>query len=171
MVQLLFCTINYLNKPLRKRVVKMENLDVLFRPLPNRNIDHWDREWDLFSPFWEAARSGKLIVQECTETKKKVWPPRFVSPYAPGAELEWVPIKGIGEIYTYNIVYRGFFPYYKDKVPYALVVVDLGEGIRMLGNTVGMDPTKVHCGMRMEVAFEIVNDEITLVNWKPSERG
>jgi uncharacterized OB-fold protein len=149
----------------------METLDTLYRPLPNRNQGHWNRDWDLFKPFWEATRAGKLMVQECRETKKKVWPPRFVSPYVPGGELDWVPIEGIGEIYTFNIVYRGFFPYYKDKVPYALVVVDLGEGVRMLGNTVDMDPTKVHCGMKMEAVFEKVNDEITLVNWKPVERG
>lgn len=143
----------------------------LYRPLPNRNKNHWARDWDLFAPFWEATRRGELVVQECSKTKKKIWPPRFVSPYDPDAELRWVPIKGIGEVYTYTIVYRGFFPYFKDKVPYALVVVDLGEGVRMLGNTVGMDPTKVRCGMKMEAVFEKVNDEITLVNWKPVEKG
>lgn len=144
-------------------------MEELYRPMPNRNKEDWNRDWDLFAPFWEATRRGELVVQECSETKKKIWPPRFISPYAPDAELRWVPMEGKGEIYTYNIVYRGFFPYYKDKVPYALVVVDLGEGIRMLGNTVGMDPTQVHCGMKMEAVFEKVNEEITLVNWKPAE--
>ncbi|WP_134700644.1 Zn-ribbon domain-containing OB-fold protein [Ammoniphilus sp. YIM 78166] len=149
----------------------MLNLEELYRPMPNRNKDDWNRDWDLFAPFWEGTRRGELLVQECSVTKKKIWPPRFVSPYTPDAELRWVPVEGKGEIYTYNVVYRGFFPYYKDKVPYALVVVDLGNGIRMLGNTVGMDPTKVHCGMKMEVAFEKIDDEITLVNWKPAERS
>lgn len=149
----------------------MLNLEELYRPMPNRNKDDWNRDWALFAPFWEGTRRGELLVQECSETKRKIWPPRFVSPYAPDAKLHWVPVEGKGEIYTYNVVYRGFFPYYKDKVPYALVVVDLGNGIRMLGNTVGMDPTKVHCGMKMEVAFEKIDDEITLVNWKPAERS
>jgi hypothetical protein len=129
------------------------------------------RDWNLFKPFWEATRRGELVVQECVKTGKKVWPPRFVSPYDMDSELRWVPIEGKGEIYTYNIVYRGFFPYFKDKVPYALVVVDLGEGVRMLGNTREMDPTQVRVGMKMEAVFEKVNDEITLVHWKPADGG
>ena len=139
-----------------------------FRPLPNRNNDDWNRDWDLFAPFWEGTRQNRILVQQCTETKKKVWPPRFVSPYAPGAALDWVEIEGKGEIYTFNVVYRGFFPYYKDKVPYALVVVDLGDGVRLLGNTTGMDPTTVTCGMSMEAVFEKVDEQTTLIHWQPA---
>ncbi|GKV65260.1 MULTISPECIES: Zn-ribbon domain-containing OB-fold protein [unclassified Sporosarcina] len=145
----------------------MDTTGVLYRPIPT---SHNDRDWDLFAPFWEATRSGKLVVQECTVTKKKVWPPRFVSPHSPGADLVWVPIEGKGKVYTFNIVYRGFLTYFDEKVPYAMVVVELEEGVRMLGNAVGMDPTKVHCNMEMEAVFEKVDDEI-LVNWKPVERG
>ncbi|MFD1706269.1 Zn-ribbon domain-containing OB-fold protein [Siminovitchia sediminis] len=146
----------------------MEAIEVLQRPLPTRESD---RDWDLFAPFWEATREGKLKVQQCTVTKKKVWPPRFVSPYSPGADLVWVPIEGKGKVYTYNISYRSFLSYFKDKVPYALVVVELDEGVRMLGNAVGMDLDRIHCGMEIEATFEKVNEDITLVNWKPVERG
>jgi|SRR5690625_1796973 len=140
----------------------------LGRPLPTRKND---RDWDLFAPFWEATRNGELKVQECTVTKRKVWPPRFVSPHSPGADLKWVNIQGKGKVYTFNVVHRAFTPYLKDKVPHGIVVVELEDGVRMLGNVVGMDPTKVVCSLEMEAEFEKVDDEIILVNWKPTEGG
>lgn len=146
----------------------MKMTEVFHRPLPTHESD---RDWDLFVPYWEATKNGKLVVQECTVMKKKVWPPRFVSPHAPGAELKWVPIEPKGKIYTFNVVHRGFLPYFEEKVPYALVVVELDGGVRMLGNTAEMDPTDVKVGMEMEAVFEKVNDDITLVNWKPIERS
>ncbi|MDQ0185883.1 OB-fold domain-containing protein [Cytobacillus sp. FSL R5-0569] len=146
----------------------MEVTETVQRPLPTRAND---RDWNLFAPFWEATRNGELIVQECSVTKKKVWPPRFVSPYSPGADLLWVPVNRKGTVYTYNISNRGFLSYFEDKTPYSLVVVELEEGVRMLGKAVGVDPTEIHCGMEMEVAFEKINDEMTLVNWTPSERS
>lgn len=151
-----------------KGVISMETTESLYRPLPTRESD---RDWNLFTTFWEGTREGKLLVQECTVTKKKVWPPRFISPHYPGADLKWVPVEGKGKVYTFNVVYRGFLPYFEGKVPYSLVVVELENGIRMLGRAVDVDPEDVHCGMEMKVKFEKVNDNITLVNWKPLERG
>lgn len=132
----------------------------VFRPLP-------DCDSELFKSFWEAVSNGELIVQECMQTGKKVWPPRHLSPYAPGAELRWIKVEGKGEVYTYNIVNRAFFPYFHDKVPYAIVVIDLGEGIRMLGNARDIEPDQIYPGMRMEVVFERITEKLSLVNWRP----
>lgn len=154
----------YTIKLIRKEVECLQIMGNISRPLPTRPSD---RDWNLFKPFWEATKQGKLIVQQCTKTKKKVWPPRFVSPYAPEAPLEWVPVGTKGKVYTFNVSYRGFLPYFNDKVPYASVIVEIEDGVRMLGNTVGINPTEVKIGMEMEAVFEEVNDEITLVNWKP----
>ncbi len=150
--------------------MKDMNEPQIVRPLPNRDSD-WSRDWDLYKPFWEATRNNQLVVQECTKTEKKVWPPRFLSPFAPGSELKWVPVNTKGVVYTFNIVHRAFYPYFNDKVPYALVVVDLEDGVRLLGNTVDMDPTQVRIGMEMEAVFEKVDDEVTLVHWKPVNGG
>lgn len=146
----------------------MKTTETYNRPLPTRESD---RDWDLFVPYWEATKNDNLVVQECTVTKKKVWPPRFISPHAPGADLKWVPIEPKGEIYTYNVVHRGFLPYFEKKVPYALVAVELEDGVRMLGNTVEIDTKEVKIGMEMEAVFEKLNNDITLVNWKPIERS
>src|SRR5699024_10490881 len=117
------------------------------RPLPTRESD---RDWNLFAPFWEATRNGELIVQECTTTNKKVWPPKFLSPFDTGAELKLVPIKTKGKVYSFNISYRSFIPYFEEEVPYGIVVVELEDGVRMLGNTVEMDPEDIQVGMEME---------------------
>lgn len=145
----------------------MDNAASHYRPMPNRNYNDWNRDWDLFEPFWKGTKEGRIYVQECMVTRKKVWPPRFLSPFEPNAGLRWVEVAGEGEVYTLTVVNRGFFPYYKDKVPYALVVVDLGDGVRMLGNSQNIDPHEIHCGMKMRAVFEDVNEKVTLVNWEP----
>lgn len=133
----------------------------IYRPLPNLDSE-------LFGPFWKAAARGELVVQECSSTGKKVWPPRFISPYDPEAELRWVPIEGKGEVYTYNVVHRAFFPYFKDKVPYAIVIVELEDGVRMLGNTREINPSDVRPGMKVKAVFEKVDGQRSLVHWIPA---
>ena len=53
--------------------------------------------------------------------------------------------------------------------PYVTAVVQLDEGPRMMTNLIGIDPMpeNIHCDMPVEVAWEDVNDEITLPMFKP----
>ena len=52
------------------------------------------------------------------------------------------------------------------KVPYAVVQVKLEEGPRMFGNLLNVDPKDIKVGMQVEVAFEKVNDDVTLPQWR-----
>lgn len=120
---------------------------------------------EMFKPFYRGTSKNKLMVQRCTQTDKYIWPPRIRSPHSPFGEVEWGEIEGNGSVYTYNVVYRSFHPYFSDKVPYVIGIIELDAGIRMLGNVL-IDPEKVSIGMKVRAEFVEVSDDLKLVQWK-----
>jgi len=117
-----------------------------------------------FQPFYQGISENKLYVQKCVETDRYIWPPRTKSPYSPYTNIIWEEVEGIGTVYTYNVVYRAFHPYFTDKVPYVIGIVELDEGIRMLGNIL-VDAEKVTIGTRVKASFEEVEEGKKLVHW------
>src|SRR5229473_768495 len=53
------------------------------------------------------------------------------------------------------------------EVPYAVIVVKLEEGPKLVSNLVGVKPHEIKCGMPVEVVFEKLNDQVTLPKFRP----
>jgi hypothetical protein len=53
-------------------------------------------------------------------------------------------------------------------VPYVLAIVELEEGPRLTTNIVGCDPSDVRVDMPVDVVFDDVTPEVTLVKFQPS---
>ena len=53
-----------------------------------------------------------------------------------------------------------------DAVPYAPVVVELDEGVRLVTEIVDCAPSELQIGMAVEVAFEKVSDDLTLPKFR-----
>ena len=71
------------------------------------------------------------------------------------SEVEWRKVSGRGSLHTYLINHRparGF----EDDAPYAIAVVQLEEGPRMMSNIVGIENTPEHLvlDMALQVTFE-----------------
>ncbi len=73
---------------------------------------------------------------------------------------------------------RAMHPAFKGAVPYTVAMLELPEGIRMLGmvhtSTGDADADgEVRIGDEVVVAFDAVTDEVTLVRWRAAgtERG
>lgn len=61
-------------------------------------------------------------------------------------------------------------PGFEDDVPYAIAVVQLEEGPRMMSNIVGVEntPENLVLDMPLEVVFEDATEEITIPKFKPA---
>jgi hypothetical protein len=61
-------------------------------------------------------------------------------------------------------------PGFEDRVPYAIAVVKLEEGPRLMTNIVAIEntPENLVLDMPLEVSFEDVNDTITLYQFQPA---
>ena len=60
---------------------------------------------------------------------------------------------------------RGF-----DDGPYAIAIVELEEGVRMMSNIVDCDqtPEALQLDMPLEVVFEEISDDISLPQFRPT---
>ncbi len=120
--------------------------------------------------FWEGCKAGKLLLQRCTETGKAYFPPRPFSPYTGSRTVETFEASGRATLHSYVIHHRpvpGFEP------PYAIAVVQLEEGPRMMTNIVDcpQTPEALVLDMPLQVAFTVLDDDITLPLFAPVKKG
>lgn len=105
-------------------------------------------------PFWAAAAKGELWIQRCVTSGRFFFYPRSSSPFVTGGAVEWVRASGRATLYSYNIIHRPAPGY--ENGPYALAVVELEEGPRMMTNVVGVPntPESLVLDMPLQVSFE-----------------
>ena len=116
--------------------------------------------------FWDGVKRHQLVFQKCKDCGTFVHPPRPMCPKCQSLNKEWSPSSGKGHIYSWVTVTYDKAGYPAIKVPYAVVLVELEEGVRVVSNVVGMKPEEVHIGMPVEVVFDDINEELTLFKFK-----
>jgi uncharacterized OB-fold protein len=127
------------------------------RPQPTPETQH----------FWDGTRAGELRLQRCNACGKVYFPPRPFCPACAGREVSVFAASGKARLYSYVIHHRpvpGFTP------PYAIAVVELDEGPRMMTNIVDCEqtPEALVLDMPVEVVFEPQTDTITLPFFRPA---
>jgi hypothetical protein len=126
------------------------------------------------APFWEAARRRQLVVQRCRGCGAHRFPARSLCARCLGREAEWVPVGGRGTVFSFAVMHQVYHPGFADDVPYAVVVVELEEGARLISNLVDCPLDAITIGMPVEVVFDDVTPEVTLPKFRPRlrhERG
>jgi uncharacterized OB-fold protein len=84
--------------------------------------------------FYEELAADRIAYQVCDACGESVWYPRVVCPHCGTARLVWRQSRGLGTIYSFTVLERAGNPARRADVPYAVALVDLDEGIRVLGN-------------------------------------
>jgi uncharacterized OB-fold protein len=118
-------------------------------------------------PFWDGCRQGELRYQVCRACGGPQFYPRALCARCGATELDWRRSSGEGTIHALTVVHRAPSPAFRDAVPYAIALVDLAEGFRMMANVVGTDPTRLAIGDRVRVVFEARGD-VTLPQFTPA---
>jgi hypothetical protein len=108
--------------------------------------------------FWEATREQTLLIPHCRSCNRAFWYPRPICPHCLGNDLEWKPSAGTGEVHAVSVMHRPANPLMADKVPYAVVLVELSEDVRLMSNMVGVDATTVAVGQRVQLTWEPLSD-------------
>jgi uncharacterized OB-fold protein len=119
----------------------------------------------LSRPYWSAAKRGELVVQRCTDCGGYTHTPALLCARCTGRNLEWVTSAGTGTVYSWTSVWRPQTPAF--VVPYVPMIVDMDEGWQMLANLVDATVEDVHVGLRVQVVFHPLDDEITLPYFRP----
>jgi len=117
-------------------------------------------------PFWEAARRHELTLQRCGACHAFIYYPRDRCPKCFSDQLAWERVSGRGKVYSFTVVRRASSRAFSDA-PYVLAIVELAEGPRMTTNIVA-PPEDVRVEMSVEVFFDDVTPDHTLVKFKPA---
>ena len=106
-------------------------------------------------PFWDGCAAGELRFQRCLDCGKPYFYPRPVCPECSSTNVEWFTASGDATLYSYVINHRPA-PGFAEDAPYAIAVVQLAEGPRMMTNLVGVPntPEDLVLDMPLRVTFE-----------------
>jgi len=116
--------------------------------------------------FWDGCKDGALRLQRCRACGQTYFPPRPFCASCGSRKVSVFKASGKAILWSYVIHHRpvpGFTP------PYAIAVVQLAEGPRMMTNIIDcpQTPEALVLDMPLTVAFEKMDDEITLPLFKP----
>jgi len=133
------------------------------RPLPTRP------EYE--DPYWEGARQHELRLQRCASCQALRYPFSPVCPECLSDETDWFAASGRGTLCSWVTFQQAFQPYFQDKLPYVVGLVDLAEGPRLATNIVETPLDALEIGLPVEVVFEQVTDDVTLPQFRQVRAG
>lgn len=123
---------------------------------------------ELTKPFWDAAREGRLHIQRCQSCRRYYHPPQVICPKCVSSSLEFEAVSGKGTIHSFSVMRDQRVQGFEEKVPYITVLVELEEQplLTIVTNLPDAAPEDVRIGLRVEVWFERLTDEITLPQFR-----
>jgi uncharacterized OB-fold protein len=118
--------------------------------------------------FWEGTAAGQLRIQRCGSCGRLRHPP---GPFCPAcgepSAGEYLVAAGTGEVYSYVVHHHPPVP--GKGLPLVVALVQLAEGVRMVGEMPGVRPDQVRVGLPVRATFVRVDDELTLPAFRPAE--
>ncbi|MEU2712686.1 bifunctional MaoC family dehydratase N-terminal/OB-fold nucleic acid binding domain-containing protein [Streptomyces sp. NPDC007205] len=118
--------------------------------------------------FWQGVAEHRLLIQRCTGCGT------LRHPWLPGCNacgcLDWdtVEASGEGTVYSYVVMHHPPFPAFDP--PYAVGLIELAEGVRMVSNVVGVPYDKVRIGLPVRLEFRSCDEELTVPVFRVVER-
>ena len=119
-------------------------------------------------PFWETARRHQLVVQRCRSCATPRFPARDICSRCLSREAEWTPVVGRGVVFSWATMHQVYHPGFADEVPYAVLVVEMEEGPRLVGNLRDLAPAELALDLPVEVVLEPVAENVALTHFRPA---
>jgi uncharacterized OB-fold protein len=116
--------------------------------------------------FWEGCRRHELRIQRCADCGAHRFPPRPGCAACASLGFGWVTCSGRGRVFAWTVVHAPTLPAFAHLVPYAAGLVQLDEGVFMVGQIRGVDPAAIRGGMPVVVEFDEITEDVTLPHWR-----
>jgi uncharacterized protein len=118
--------------------------------------------------FWAGTAVGELRIQRCEGCGRLRHPPGPRCPACGAAKPGYQVAAGTGEVYSYLVHHHPPVP--GKQVPFVVALVTLTEGVRMVGELLGVPPDQVRIGLPVRAEFVRIDDELTLPAWREDTR-
>ncbi len=127
------------------------------RPRPVINRDN--------AGFWKGVEEHKVLIQRCTDCSvlRFPWLPGCNS--CGGSGWDTVEASGEGTVFSYVVMHHPPFPAFDP--PYAVGLIELEEGVRMVSNVVGIPHDEVRIGMPVRLEFLRADEELEVPVFRP----
>ncbi len=135
----------------------------LLRPRPAVNQDT--------AFFWEGLREGRLLVSACGACGALRHPPEPMCPRCRSLEWRRVECSGRGTLHSYAVAHHPPIPPF--AYPHPIALVDLEEGVRIVGELAGVSPGEIRIGMPLRAVFEPAapDDDLVVPRFRPRDAG
>lgn len=121
--------------------------------------------------FWEGVGAHELRLQQRPDGSLQ-HPPVPAIWKDKSERTDYVVASGLGTVFSYVVHHAPKVP--GRSLPFVVALVELAEGVRMLGELRGVDPSEVAVGMPVQVEFldlpgddETGQQPWTLYAWRP----
>lgn len=123
------------------------------RPLPEPTAES--------QPYWDGLRAHRLLLQQCSDCGVVRHYPRAMCAHCHSFAVRWIDAAGHGRVHSWTVAHHAFHPAFKRDLPYALVTVDLPEGVRVLAPFRGAE-AELRLDLAVRLVFEDISPELTL---------
>lgn len=130
------------------------------RPLP-------EPDDDLIAAFWEHCAREELRFQRCGGCGDWRHLPRLRCASCGSTEFSWERSSGRGRVHSWTITHQAPIRAFASRVPYAVLVVELDEGVRMVAGLVEANLDVLRLDLPVELVFERVGPDAALPQFRP----
>jgi uncharacterized OB-fold protein len=130
------------------------------RPTPNPE--------GLNAEFYAWCAREELRVQRCSACGTWRHPPCVVCARCNSDAWSWERASGPGRVYTWKVTHQALVPGWAEEVPYAVAVVELEEGVRLVSAVREVAPRDLRIGMAVKVGFVKASDTVGLHWFRPA---
>jgi hypothetical protein len=108
-----------------------------------------------FAGFHENARAKRLAFPFCRPCGRFHWYPMPRCPACRGREIEWRPVSGKAEVFSFTRVQHPFDKARTEALPYIVALLAFADapGVRFVTNIVGDRLDEVKIGQAVEARF------------------
>lgn len=132
--------------------------DARKKPAPSPDADS--------AALWRGLRHGVLLLQHCGDCRHVQYYQQGMCRQCGSENLSHRAASGRGKVHSFSVVHRAPGPAFKEDVPYAVLLVDLEEGPRMISTYIGGPPQDVSFDMDVLLVCEPVDDQTTLPRFR-----
>ncbi len=109
--------------------------------------------------YWrEMPRRYRLEAAKCKKCAQVQFPPRLICPECGHREFEDINLKRTGKLLTYTVIHVASSQF-TDQVPYAMGVVELDDGVRLLAQIADCPLEDVKTGIPLRIEFRRITSE------------
>ncbi len=119
--------------------------------------------------FAEGLERGEVRATRCPRCGAVYYPPRAECPKCFEEGMEWITLRGPGKLVSYTAIHitpDHFTPDFSRQAPFSeylyrpapVGIVELAEGVRVMGWIIGVPPEELRVGMKLYPRAEVLKD-------------